>query len=232
MKYWTLAEMKEQQTREMGIEDEVFIDSNELAGYYNNAIDEAEAEIHGLFQNYFRARASISFENGVEGVDMPENIYAMKILEVRYRNGSVVSKIEEIPETKQIDLYEQYKANNTLATGGGFVGYFVDNTTPGEPKIIFVPTPGETGAYGSIWYLRNANRLTEDDDICDIPEFVSFIFAYTRYWVLFKEGHPNTQLAGIELEKQRSLMQATLASRAAAPAPMVEPDMSHYEEHV
>ena len=52
-KYWTLGQIKAKVKRDLDIESEVFIQPDELIEYINDAIDEAESEIHSLYEDYF-----------------------------------------------------------------------------------------------------------------------------------------------------------------------------------
>ena len=86
------------------------------------------------------------------------------------------------------------------------------NQTPGNPQIEIIPKAYEAGSM-EIWYLRNANRLVLDTDVCDIPEFINFIFAHVRMKAYGKEGHPGYQEALERLERERERMNAVLTSR-------------------
>lgn len=238
MRYWTLAEIRTKIEKDLAIEDEIFVESDELTGYINDAIDDAEGEIHSAHQDYFRAKAPLTLVNTEEEIDLPDNIYAFKIRSIWYRNGSTVYQVKELPMEKKAARYELEKAGES--SGPSEYVYDIDNTTPGAPKLIIIPAAQESGQYLTMYYLRNANRLEEDADVCDIPEFVSFIFAFVRECVYRKEGHPGHALAlamlngsepmGIVGERQK--MQAVLAKRTAEPTNEIEADFSFYREHL
>lgn len=229
MKYWTYQEIKQKIQRDLDLEGEDFIQPEELVEYINEGIDEAEAEIHTLYEDYFLSHMPLTLTEGVEAYDMPTDIYANKIRSIMYANGPIVYEIKLIPSSKRIRLYHELKASGS----GSYYQYIIDNSTVGEPKIIICPPPIETGTVGEIWYLRNANRLELDADICDIPEFVKFVIQFAKVRCYEKEGHPNLPLAIQALEQHRANMNATLAAMtASANDNMIEPDLTHYKEHV
>lgn len=230
MRFWTWSEIKEKVQRDLDLEDETFITPDELLGYANEAIDEAEGEIHSLYEGYFRARSTVTLVSGTEGYALPTSIYAAKILRVFYRNGSTVYPVTRIPESKMLEAYETAQAAGD--TGVAQYQYFLENSTAGSPQMVFVPTPNESGAFVTVWHIRNANRLTADADLCDIPEFINFVLQHMKVRCYEKEGHPNLLKAVQDLETERSRMTSTLSQMVADGQNEIEADFSHYREHV
>lgn len=228
MRYWTWGEIREKIMRDLDLEDETFITQDEMLGYGNEAVDEAESEIHTLYEDYFLKDEPLTLVSGTDSYDMPEDIYAMKLKELWYQNGSRVYEIKELKPSKRLGEFHLRAANPSAATT---LDYFVKNSVVGSPKIVMVPAPQESGAYVTVWYLRNANRFLDDDSICDIPEFAEFVIQYVKVRCYEKEGHPNLPLALAALEQHRQQMNATLAQKSASGANEIEADFSHYEEH-
>jgi len=225
-KYWTWAQIKNKVKADLDLEGEVFIRPDELLGYANEAIDEAEAEIHTLYEDYFMARKTLTIVPGQEEYALPFDIYAQKIRRIVYNDGSSVYTVFRLKDWKK---FESYNIAKNFATSDLYQWFFL-NQVAGEPRILLVPQGRDSGPYLSVWYLRQANRLEEDADICDIPEFYNFIFQYIKVKVYEKEGHPNMGKAEMDLEKQRSLMNATLAQIAPDAHNEIELDISFYEE--
>jgi len=225
-KFWTLAQIKEKLRRDLDLEAEVFVRQDELLDYINEAIDECEAEIHTLYERYFLTRASVSLVANQEAYDLPSNIYGQKIKRVTYNNSSSIYKIKRMQDWH---LYEKYEIAKEFETSDIYE-YFIENPTAGNPKLILVPKAREDGPYMTIWYIRNANRLEADTDVCDIPEFVNFIFQYVKVRVYEKEIHPNAPQARLDLQAQRKLMQGTLATAQPDSENKIELDMSFYQE--
>lgn len=228
-RFWTRTEIVSKIERDLGLEDEDFVDPDELYDYINEAIDEAEAEIHSLYQDYFLAQDTITLVSGTDEYTLPSDIYGHKIRKLLYKNGSTVRVIPRLPESRKFDTYVDNLT--TSVTDGSYDGYFVINETAGSPKVLFTPPVAESGAYVKIFYLRNANRLTSADSVCDIPEFVSFVIQYAKVRCYEKEGHPNLPLAVQALEAQRSQMTSTLENMVPDNENLIEADTSWYERH-
>lgn len=226
-KYWTYSQMRTKVESDLDIQDETFISPQELKDFFNEAIDEAEAEIHTLYEDYFLTRSKIPLVENQEEYDLPANIYAHKIRRVVYNNTSSIYTIKRIQDWKK---FEKYSIAANFETSDLYQ-YFIVNSEVGIPKLLLVPKARETSpAVVDIWYVRQVNRMENDDDICDIPEFYNFIFQYVKVRVYEKEGHPNLPFAIQALEQQRSQMRGTLANMVPDAENKIELDMSHYEE--
>lgn len=225
-KYWTLAQIRQKVKADLDIEGETFIRADEFDNYVNEAIDEAEAEIHAQYDDYFLTRATISLVSNQEEYDLPSDIYAHKIRRITYSNGSSTYTVTRLKDWKKFEKYEvasNYETSNLYQ-------YFIINESAGSPKILLSPPSREDGDYLTVWYLRQANRLEDATDVCDIPEFVNFIFQYVKVRVYEKEGHPNMPAAVQILEQQRSLMLGVLATMVPDADNIIEEDFSFYEE--
>jgi hypothetical protein len=71
MRYWTFAEIKAKVESDLGMEDEDFVSADEMLAYGNEAIDEAEAEIHTINEDYFLTMGPISLVSGTDSYDLP-----------------------------------------------------------------------------------------------------------------------------------------------------------------
>lgn len=219
--------------RECDLEDEVFIVPDELMGYYNDAVDEAEAEIHGIYEDYFLASKPLRLETGESLYSLPPDIYANKIRRVIYNNGAdLLYEVQRIRDWKK---FFQKAETDTFGQNELFYRYLLQNSSADEGvELVLVPKSRETSdANVLIWYIRNANRAVVATDKCDIPEFLNFIYAHMRCSIRRKEFNgevPGQDLA--ELEKQRKLMIDTLTNMVPDDQTEVEQDLSHYNDHV
>lgn len=227
MRYWTWAEIRTKIENECDLQDETFVRASELLEYANEAIDEAESEIHTLYEDYFLKKADVPVVALDERLTLPVDIYAQKIRRVIFTSsgGGSVYKVERM---KDWHKFEE-KAVSDVGSTTDLYKYFMVNETPGQPEILLVPKMREGGTI-SVWYLRNANRLSADADICDIPEFVNFIFAHMKVKVYEKEGHPGLAGALEKLEAERGRMNGVLAQMVPDADNDVEADLSIYEE--
>lgn len=227
MKFWTWGEIRDKVERDLDLEGESFITADEMLGYANEAIDEVERHIHNLCEDYFLTRGTITLVSGQEEYDLPTDIYAMKIRSMVYRLQNSVWKVERVRDWHK---FEQYEMEQTNEGGTLQYVYFIVNTTPGSPKVLLAPTPNEDGANIKIWYIRNANTLTTDTDICDIPEAVNFIMQYVKVRCYEKEQSPMLQKAMVDLENEKATTIATLSNQVADNSTELEADMRLYND--
>lgn len=227
MSYWTYLQIKTKVERDLDLEDETFITDAELLGYANEAIDEVERQILTLCQDYFLTRGTITLAPGTEEYSLPADCYAMKIRQIVYRNGTQVWKLDRIRDWNKFIGYEIEKTNLSATQ---HYGYFIVNSTAGAPKILLTPTPTEAGAYLQIWYIRNANELTVDASVCDIPEAVNYVMAYMKMKCMEKEMHPNLQKAIMDVQAQKEDTMKTLAEMFPDNENTVEADTRMYDE--
>lgn len=228
MKYWTYAEIKDKVQKDLGIEQEEFVVESELIGYCNEAIDEAEAEIHTIYEDYFLARGTIDFVQGTELYSLPTDIYANKIRGIMFKNNGIVYPLDQI---RFSDKFEDIMVNQEFNDSSRYRYLLLNSSATDGVQIQVVPAPRDniTGAL-TIWYLRNANRIVDDTSLCDIPEFVHFVIQYIKLRVYEKEGHPNMQLAARLVDQQRRQMVSTLTNMIPDGDNEIEQDLSFYED--
>jgi len=227
MKFWTFSEIKNKVMRDLDLEGETFITPDEMLGYANEAIDTVERTIHTLYEDYFVTRGTITLVPGQELYDIPSDIYALKIRQITYRNGSQVWKLERLKNWHKFSIYETEKTN---LSGTQHYGYFVINSTPGQPKILLTPTPSEAGSYLQIWYIRNANELSNDASVCDIPEAVNYVISYIKMKCMEKELHPNLAKAIQDVEQEKQDTLTALSEMYSDNENNIEPDYRLYNE--
>jgi hypothetical protein len=228
MQYWTYAEIKDKVQKDLGIEQEEFVVASELLGYCNEAIDEAEAEIHTIYEDYFLTKATINLVSGTNTYDLPTDIYANKIRGIMYKNGEVMYPLRRI---RFSDKFADIMSTEEFNPAGRYRYILMNASATSGIQIEVVPTPRDSITEGlTIWYLRNANRLSADTDYCDIPEFIHFVIQFMKLRVYEKEGHPNTQLAAGLLDQQRRQMVGTLTNKIVDEDTEIEKDLSIYED--
>lgn len=269
--YYTWGEIWQTfQDSEVDLELEDFVDKDEAREWANEAIDEIEAEILTLYEDYFLTLQELDFNAGQDEVALPSNIYAMKIRSLWYKGGATTSldtvtsvtsaadgilgvstpanfsvaqrvllKLGTAPSTAYYvtdvtastvtlsDVFGGDPADLSLMTTAGLFyeiattnndyyemkrirdwhkfrtyrnsreadqdtldyAYFLVNRTVGAPTIKVTPVVRQTAVGAAeVWYIRNANRLFSDDDICDIPEAVRFIYDHLKVRTYMKIG--------------------------------------------
>lgn len=189
---------------ECDLEEEVFISDSTINNFINDSIRDIEAQIHSIYEDYFLSNANIALVNGTSAYDLPTDIYADKIRAILYSNGSTKYTICRLRDLKVIPLIDPnmnyvYQIVNTAASGR---------------KLTLYPASNETSATNvTIWYIRNAKELTSDAHICDIPEFINYVYARTKLYIFEFEGSPMVVESAQEVERLKNEMIATLSNR-------------------
>jgi hypothetical protein len=237
MRVWTYEEVRDRVLKDLDLEDEDFVQPDEMVGYCNEAIDEAEAEIHKIHEDYFLTSSAITMvANQATGYSLPADIYANKIRKLVYANGSV---IYEVPRLRGTKIFQQI-AEIAYAGSNEDYSYFLKNADADTGvKLFLTPVARESGAYLTLWYLRNANRvpLIADGSLAateaakiDIPEFVNFVIQWMKVRCYEKDMDPRLEAAISVLQQQRKMMVETLTGMVVDDDDTIPMDTSFYDE--
>lgn len=208
------------------ITDEAFISSTELLGYLNEAINDAQAAIHNLnFEDkYFLTSATFSWVSGTADYDLPTDIYANKIRQIFYSNGSMKYEIQRIKNLLETNYF----------VANDYYAYIIRNATAGTaPKARFYPTPAETSTNAIIWYIREMKKMTtstiDTTNVCEVPECQNFVFAHVKNSVANKTRRADL-IATAKEDKilQYNLMLENLQQMVLDENNMIPMDTSHY----
>lgn len=227
-KYWTRGELIRKIQREGDLEGEDFISPEEMQGYFIEAVSEVEKIVHSLYEDYFLTKTDIEIINGTGEYDLPESIYAHKIRSMYFEDGS--ESPTEVVRSRDFNKMGRFTSDRFNSTGDGReFNYFLLNSVPGEPKIVFTPTPRRTGTV-TVWHLRNANRFEVDSDILDIPESVNFVCQYVRVRCYEKEGSPLLQKGMQDLVILKEQFEGILRDMVPDDNTRVPMDLTFYME--
>lgn len=225
MNLMTYGDAKSHVEHELDIQGENFIDVDEMLQFFNSAIDEAEANIHQLFEDYFLTSDYVALVSGVSECAMPTNIYANKIRIVYFTDTSDSGgnkyevrriKLQNIPMVDSQDDYQYNIENNSGSAGTKFVVY---------------PEARETTSLKMRrWYIRNATAAVDDNSVIDIPEFIDFVLRHVKVACASKMGHPRLPFFKAELDEKRQEMKDTLKTMVVDGHTEIEADASFYED--
>jgi len=150
MRYWTYLEIKTKVQKDLDLEDEDFITESELLGYCNEAIDEAEGEIHTLYEDYFLDSALLPLMVGQSAYSLPTGIFASKLRGVIYNDGSLIYQITKFKETKKFLAIAE--ANNSTSS---YYQYLLKNT------IVPIPAaPSAWAPYSILEWVSGTSYVT------------------------------------------------------------------------
>lgn len=240
MKLWTYQELENRVRRDLDLlDDDNFVAQDEMAGYFNEAIDSAEAEILKLNEDYFLTPATLSMVTGQSDISLPTDIYAQKIRSLIYQSGSLIYPIERIRDP---DKFYRKAVQDYNPSGEGNYTYFLKNATAGaQAKIVLSPASLETSSNLTLWYIRNANRISMQSEdavsratqlatVIDIPEWADYLVQFVKCRCYEKEFDPRLQGAIAALADRKAMMVDTLQNRVPDNNDTVPMDVSFYED--
>jgi len=232
MAFKTLLDLTTKIEKDLDLEEEEFVQPQELIEYINDAISMSEAQIVklGLRDKYFLTRSTINIVAGQEDYDLPPNLYANKIVKIIYQNGATLYTVKPIDAK---EMFEDIQFLNKYTTTE-FYRYLIRHDSPGVEKLQIVPKAVLSVANAlTVWFYRDANKLTVDTDICDLPEICyQFIYQSVRTRVYEKERGQAWREAMSDLKVISDLMIDTLTQQIVdSDLTSVEQDMSVYGEH-
>lgn len=221
MAQFTKAQIKTKIEQSLDLQEEIFIEPTELDEYINDGIREAEAVIHTIYEDYMLTKESIPLTAGQSDFDLPADIYANKIRSLIYNDGTETYQLKRVRQFKDIPLIDVTELYLFLIT----------NSSASGTKLTLFPVSRVTHPTAlTCWYLRQAKQLVNDSDVCDIPEFMSFVIQHAKVRCMEKEGHPLLDNARTDLERQRQLMTETLTAMVVDEDNKVLMDTGIYEE--
>jgi hypothetical protein len=171
MKIWTYLEAKNKLEIDHDLEDETFVQGNELIGYFNDALNEAESEIITINEDYLKSKFYLPLVQGTAVYSLPINIYANKIRKIMYSAGSIiyevvryrgVTKFTDMSFTDQFGQADDYR-------------YDLINDNPGQAQIELHPASRETAILSQgtlsvpmiMSYIRNCARIPITGEFCN-----------------------------------------------------------------
>lgn len=171
MELWTWAQIKSKVQKDLKLEDEDFVDDEELLGYGNAAVRSAEKEITKLWDKYFEVFEHLPLVKGQSLYDLPDGIFANKITYIEYNDSGTIYEIKRIRDIRDASAYSssnryRYRPLNLRGEKG---------------KLKLFPASAEDSSTNvTINYLRTANVLVDDDSVMDIPEALDYVIQHIK----------------------------------------------------
>lgn len=236
----TLAELRSQVTADLDLEDDDFISKSDINTWIREAIRQAEAQIHTIYENYFLVEHTIPISLGNNLYDYPSashptnpapgDIFANKIVKIHYSSGQgsgsqthEVKRLRNLIEGKEMDI----KMNDSVEP---MLCWCAMNDNNGR-KIRLFPSNGRNGEL-SVFYIRNANVLNQDADECDIDEFEHYVVQYAKTQAYLKDGDPRFQASKALEEQYKTDMINTLTNMSPDDNNELDMDLGHYSDSV
>jgi hypothetical protein len=176
---WTFERFHDRIKHDCAMEEEdpenEFVTMDGMVGFLNSAIDEAEADIHDLHEDYFLTSDYVALEEGETDYDMPENIFGNKIRDVIYSNGTQIYEVTRVAPSRQ---FLKIALERARGSSSGEYQYFLKNDGPRRRKFVLTRPASETAVLPPLpddftpmerWFLRQANRVPLTGVYCN-PE--------------------------------------------------------------
>lgn len=216
---------------DLDLQEETSITPAEMTGYLHDAIGDCEAIIQNIDEDYFLRSRPLTIVQNVRRVALPTDIYANKIRGVIYNDGTKRYPIKRIRTYLEFERLTELDINPSSVDDLYYV--LVNDDAVTDTQIEFHPPPAlSSSSLVTLWYLRDAARPTSDTDLCDIPEFINYIYAHMKRSCMAKESlglaPPEAHAA---VQKQETRMKATLTNRVPDNDNEIQLDLSHYWEH-
>lgn len=216
--------LRDEIKEELDLEEEDFVDDEDLLIWANDAVRDIASEILSINEGrYFKSEDTIDLVSGTATYSPPADIYANKITGMYYVNGSNKYKIHLLRNEEDIMHVES----------GDEYRYRIVNTTAAGTKIKLYPTPAanETDTI-TVYYIRNAKAITLDADVPDIPEAENFIKQYVKDKVVKKERMQPDAGDSPELARERKLVLEALSTMLLDGSEELTADLSYYCDFV
>lgn len=244
MKLYTFAEINQKVRADLDLQDESFITPDEMVGYVNEAIHEAESEIMDINEDYFLQTGFLALVLGQSIYALPTDIYGQKIRQIVYNFGSIQYAIKRIRGANKFEIMAMI---NQFGLMDDYM-YILTNTTPGTQNQILISPPSRETSTTSVqlFYIRSAQRVKQASElsppikptdpnsaaqlatVIDIPEFFTFIIDFVKYKCLLKDTDPRlTDQQGI-MQNQRKMMVDSLTEQVPDDDNQIPPDMGFY----
>ena len=225
---FTLKQLRDRIINDLDLQEETWVINSEIDEFINDGIEEAESEIHTIYEDYFLVEnPAITITAGDNTIDYPADIYANKIRKIVFSEGSntgashTIRRIKDLADAKHLDIFD--------TSDNSRLWWSPINDAVNGRKIRLFPAAGRNGLV-HIFYLRNAKRLALDTDVLDIDEFQRFVRQVAMTKILLKDGDVRAEDSVALQEKYRKQLQTTLMTMAPDDDNEIESDYSHYDD--
>lgn len=244
MRLYTFAELNQKVRADLDLQDETFITPDEMVGYVNDAIHEAESEIMSIHEDYFLQTGFLALVLGQSIYQLPADIYGQKLRQIIYNQGSIQYAIKRVRGANKFEILAMI---NQFGLSDDYM-YLLTNTTPGaQNQILISPPSRETSSQNvQLFYIRSAQRVKQASElsppilptapntsvqlntVIDIPEFATFIIDFVKFKCLLKDTDPRLPDQQAIMQSQRKMMVDSLTEQVPDDDNQILPDMSFY----
>lgn len=220
--------IKQKINSDCDLEDQDWVDNTDLLGFVNEAIADAEGEIHqlGISDQYFRTRGDLTLVANTTAVALPADIYGFKIGKIfALYNG-------QYRQVRPFRNYLEYLDAIQNGVPGEVMQYWLENDATAGPRLLFGPAPAANGT-AKCTYIRRAKRVDNTGsatDILEIPEAENYVYALTKLYIYQKEGRPDLEVWQKKADDAYDMMVAKLKDLKVDEENLIPLDLGFYED--
>lgn len=227
----TLKDIRDRLKDELDLVEETWLEDDQFDRIINSSIQKAGRKILTIYEDYFLSDYSVDIGGTDNLVDYPSDIYANKIRNITYVNapvgerGTVALEVKPVRRLKDAVAYDALYGDQ----GSNYSRRWIPYDSASQRKIRLIPETGQAGRL-DMWYIREAKKLVNDTDVCDIPEFVDYVVQVSKANYYRLDGDPRyREEKAEELELEKSLFD-TLSNMKDDENNEVVPDLSFYRD--
>ncbi len=227
---WTKLQIVTKVEEDLDLQEETIIAASEMTGYLQAAVRDCRAVIETIEADYYLESALLPMVAAASEIALPSDIFASKIRAIIYNEGAG-GAMYPVRRIRSMFKFLEH-ASLSQDANAEYKYFLINQSAAAGVKIKLAPAARVTSSlYMTVWYRRDAAVLSADADVCDVPEFIDYVFAHMKKSCLAKMNDgiaPPEAVA--ELLKEEKRMVETLTQMEPDNDDGIEADFSHYEE--
>jgi hypothetical protein len=225
---WPLSRIVSKVQDDLDLHEENFVTTDDIKQFIEDAIDDAEEIIIDCFSDFFLTYADLTVEEGDETIDLPEDLYESRLRRVFFsENGYDADNMGDSYKLGKIDLDEI----TNVSANDSYRYRLVNTTSLGQAIYIYPPIRESSSNQFRVWYIRQAKRLEDDEDVLEKGLRIQYILAHVKKSVLEKIGDPLVEVWSKRLDKQEDKLKNSLSRLTDDDEDVyLEPDMRALQE--
>lgn len=229
----TLLEMKEKIKSDLEMREEQYLPDSDIVKLINDAVSDAHKHIVRVYEDYFLSFHTQPLDANQSIISLPADIFADKIRAIIYRDGDIGSASITCEFSKVKSLRDAMNVRNIISNNSGAMRlWLLTDQSVSSRAIKLIPETGRAG-FVDMWYIRRPVLMTNDSDICPVPEFADYVIQKAKVAYYRNDGDPRYQVEKAELLELQDQMINTLSNRTLGEDDnVIKRDVSFYEDSV
>lgn len=216
------SELKSEIMDKYDLNEETFVDTEEMLAYINDAIEDIESEIHCINDKYFETEGFLELVSDTDSYALPSDIYATKITGVYYNDGA--RKYEITPIRNKADILD-------INANDDYRYRLVNSTAGGVAFKLYPPSRESSTEVVTIHYIRSCKKIELESDLIDLPDASkSFLKQYVIDQAANKERMTPDAQESPALQRKRASLIEILTDMVPDDNNQIDCDFSYYQD--